>query len=204
MSNTFQLSAGILQHPGITTDPAITWGGLGSFIGHEITHAFDNNGRQFDANGHMGDWWTKADTIKYKKQAGIIEKQFSSYRIKLTTGQRLSANGKKTLNENLADLGGDYLAYHAFSAFLQKHPQPIIHGFTPEQRFFLGIAQFLNYKSSDEDMLDMVKYEEHSPWHLRVNGPLSQLSEFRHAFNIAAGKPMAIPNSSQLKSHLWG
>jgi len=201
--NTFQLSAGLLQFPAITDDPAITWGALGWFIGHEITHAFDDQGRLFDKDGKMVDWWTEQDVKNYNKHAEIIKNQFDNFTVKFSDGSEQKVNGSLTLTENIADLGGLILAFEAFQVYLKDHPLPIINGYTPEQRFFLGLAQFLMYKVSDEYLKAILSSDGHSPWDLRVNAPLSQMLYFRNAFDIPEGSSMATPIDSLDKSWMW-
>ena len=181
--------AGILQPPffDFEADDAINYGGIGAVIGHEIIHGFDDNGRQFDAQGNLRDWWTAEDGKKYQDRAACVENQFSAFKVQ----DGLNVNGKLVLGESIADLGGLRLAYRALQKSLAGKPRPAkVDGFTAEQRFFLGWAQVwaANYRTEFERMSTMT--DSHPLPRFRVNGPLSNLPEFREAFGCQAGEPM--------------
>ena len=181
--------AGILQPPffDFEADDAINYGGIGAVIGHEIIHGFDDNGRQFDAQGNLRDWWTAEDAKKYQDRAACVENQFSAFKVQ----DGLNVNGKLVLGESIADLGGLRLAYRALQKSLAGKPRPPkMDGFTAEQRFFLGWAQVwaANYRTEFERMSTMT--DPHPLPRFRVNGPLSNLPEFREAFGCQAGEPM--------------
>jgi putative endopeptidase len=181
--------AGILQPPffDFEADDAINYGGIGAVIGHEIIHGFDDNGRQFDAQGNLRDWWTAEDGKKYQERANCVENQFSSFKVQ----DGLNVNGKLVLGESIADLGGLRLSYRAFQKSLQGKPKPEkVDGFTPEQRFFLGWAQVWasNYRAEYERMTTLT--DPHPLPRFRVNGPLSNLPEFRRAFGCQSSDPM--------------
>ena len=181
--------AGILQPPffDFEADDAINYGGIGAVIGHEIIHGFDDNGRQFDAQGNLRDWWTAEDGKKYEERAACVENQFSAFKVQ----DGLNVNGKLVLGESIADLGGLRLAYRALQKSLAGKPRPPkVDGFTAEQRFFLGWAQVwaANYRTEFERMSTMT--DSHPLPRFRVNGPLSNLPEFREAFGCQTGEPM--------------
>ena len=178
--NEIVFPAGILQPPffNAKADDAINYGGIGAVIGHEITHGFDDQGRQFDAQGNLRDWWTAESAAKYKERADKIVKQYAEY--EPLPGMHI--NGELTLGENIADDGGVKLAYAALQKALAKNPQAReqkIDGFTPEQRFFLGWAQVWRANIRDEALKLRLNTDPHSPAKYRCNGPLSNTPEFR-------------------------
>ncbi|HYL55776.1 MAG TPA: M13 family metallopeptidase, partial [Gemmatimonadales bacterium] len=198
--NEIVFPAGILQPPFFNpnADDAINYGGMGAVIGHELTHGFDDAGRQYDAVGNLRDWWTTADGDRFKAQAQLVVDQFAGY----VAVDTLRVNGRLTLGENLADLNGLRIAYAAFEHSLAGKPRPpLIDGFTPEQRFFLGWAQVWRGKDRDEFARLLVNVDPHSPSRWRVNGPLSNMTEFRSAFACSAGDAMVRPDSVQ--PHIW-
>ena len=198
--NEIVFPAGILQPPFFNpdADDAINYGGMGAVIGHELTHGFDDAGRQFDAVGNLRDWWTAVDGDRFKAQAQLVVDQFAGY----AAVDTLRVNGRLTLGENLADLNGLRIAYAALERTLVGKPRPpLIDGFTPEQRFFLGWAQVWRGKYRDEYARLLVNVDPHSPPRWRVNGPLSNMTEFRKAFACNAGDAMIRPDSVQ--PHIW-
>ncbi|HEV2749539.1 MAG TPA: M13 family metallopeptidase [Gemmatimonadales bacterium] len=198
--NEIVFPAGILQPPFFNpdADDAINYGGMGAVIGHELTHGFDDAGRQYDAVGNLRDWWTPADGDRFKAQAQLVVDQFGGY----VAVDTLRVNGRLTLGENLADLNGLRIAYAALERTLVGKPRPpLIDGFTPEQRFFLGWAQVWRGKNRDEYARLLVNVDPHSPPRWRVNGPLSNMTEFRQAFACTAGDTMVRPDSVQ--PHIW-
>jgi len=198
--NQVQFPAGILQPPFYdpNADDAVNYGGIGAVIGHEMTHGFDDQGRQFDAQGNLRDWWTPADAAEYKKRAKLVEEQFDSY-IGVDT---MHVNGKLTLDENIADLGGLKIAYAAYQRTLAGKPAPAkIDGFTGDQRFFLSWAQVWRQLQRPEAIRRQLLTDPHAPGEWRVNGPLSNLPEFAAAFGCKAGDPMVRPDS--LRAQIW-
>ena len=190
--------AGILQPPffDFEADDAINYGGIGAVIGHEIIHGFDDNGRQFDGQGNLRDWWTAEDGKKYQARASCVENQFSSFKVQ----EGLNVNGKLVLGESIADLGGLRLAYRALEKSLAGKPAPPkVDGYTPQQRFFLGWAQVwaANYRTEFERMATMT--DPHPLPRFRVNGPLSNLPAFRAAFGCLAGDPMVRPEGDRCR-----
>jgi putative endopeptidase len=190
--NEIVFPAGILQPPFFNpeADDAINYGAIGSVIGHEMTHGFDDQGRKFDANGNRTDWWTTEDASNYLKRADCVEKQFSSFKVE----DGLYQNGKLVLGESIADLGGLKIAYLAFKKSMEGKPRPAdVDGYTPEQRFFLGWAQVWGRNQTPEAARQQVKTDPHPLGRFRVNGPLSNMPEFAAAFECQAGDKMVRP-----------
>ncbi|MEO8074068.1 MAG: M13 family metallopeptidase [Acidobacteriota bacterium] len=191
--NEIVFPAGILQPPffNADADDAINYGSIGAVIGHEITHGFDDQGSQYDAEGNLKMWWTPEDRKKFEERADCVANQFNGYQIQ----DGLNINGKLTLGENLADLGGLTMAYAAYQKSLEGKPKPAnIDGFTPEQRFFLGYAQVWATKSTDAFERQQVLTDPHSNARYRVDGPLSNLPQFAEAFSCKAGDKMVRAN----------
>jgi predicted metalloendopeptidase len=183
--NEIVFPAGILQPPQFDprVDDAVNYGAIGMVIGHEITHGFDDEGRKYDADGNLKDWWTEEDGTKFESLAAKVVEQYDGY-IGVDT---LHVNGKLTLGENIADLGGLTLAYHAWKLSLEGKPAPVIDGWTGEQRFFLGYAQAWRRKIRPESVRQQVLTDPHSPAQWRVKGPVANMSEFRAAFGCKDG-----------------
>lgn len=189
INNEITFPAGILQPPffSFTADDAINYGGIGGVIGHEISHGFDDSGSRFDADGNLKMWWTAEDRKKFEDRAACVINQFNRYEIQ----PNIFINGKFTLGENIGDLGGLETAYTAFeNSMIGKSRPENIDGFTPEQRFFLGWAQVWATKSTPEFERQQVKTDSHSHARYRVNGPLSNMSEFANAFGCKQGDKM--------------
>ena len=182
--NEIVFPAGILQPPFFDSsrDDAMNYGGIGMVIGHEITHGFDDQGRQFDAEGNLKDWWTKQDAQQYKARAAVVENQYSSYQ----GVDGLHVNGKLTLGENIADLGGLKLSYLALQKALKDYPVAAIDGLTPDQRFFISYAQIWREKETPELERLLITTNPHSPARFRVQGPLANMPEFAKAFSCQA------------------
>ncbi len=182
--NDITFPAGIMQPPFYdpNADDAVNYGGIGSVIGHEITHGFDDQGRKYDAEGNLKDWWTDEDAEKFTARADKLVKQFNSYLVVDT----FHVNGELTLGENIADLGGLIVSYHALQKTLKGKDEVLIDGFTPDQRFFLGFSQIWRVNSRPEALRLQVNTDPHSPGKFRVIGTISNVQEFMKAFN---GKP---------------
>ncbi|MDQ3748491.1 MAG: M13 family metallopeptidase [Acidobacteriota bacterium] len=179
--NEIVFPAGILQPPffNFAADDAINYGSIGGVIGHEITHGFDDQGSKFDAFGNFKSWWTESDRAKFEERASCVANQFNTYEVQ----KGLNINGRLTLGENIADLGGLTVAYDAYLKSLEGKPRPAnIDGFTPEQRFFLGWAQVWAGKYTSEAERTQVLGDTHSLPRWRVNGPLSNMPQFSKAF----------------------
>ncbi len=192
--NEIVFPAGILQPPffNANADDAINYGGIGAVIAHEISHGFDDQGRQYDAEGNLRDWWTPESAEKYKERAQKIVDQYSAY--EPLPGMHI--NGQLTQGENIADDGGVKLAFAALQKALKDKPEEAekkIDGFTPEQRFFLGWAQVWRANTRDEAMKLRLNTDPHSPTKFRANGPLSNSPEFKKAFDLPENCPMVRP-----------
>ncbi|MEP6821216.1 MAG: M13 family metallopeptidase, partial [Chthoniobacterales bacterium] len=190
--NEIVFPAGILQPPffNANADDAINYGGIGAVIAHEISHGFDDQGRQYDAEGNLRDWWTPESAAKYKERADKIVKQYSGY--EPLPGMHI--NGELTQGENIADDGGVKLAFAALQKALKDKPQDKIDGFTPEQRFFLGWAQVWRANTRDEALKLRLNTDPHSPTKFRCNGPLSNSPDFKKAFDLPDNCPMVRPS----------
>lgn len=186
--NEIVFPAGILQYPffDFSADDAVNYGGIGGVIGHEMTHGFDDQGRQYDAEGNLKDWWTEEDGKKFEQKAGVVVTQFNNY----TVLDTMHVNGELTLGENLADLGGLAIAYEAFKKTAQGKSGEKIDGFTPDQRFFLSWAQVWRANTRPEEIATRIVTDPHSPNEWRCNGPLSNMQEFYNAFDIKTGDKM--------------
>ncbi|HUX62038.1 MAG TPA: M13 family metallopeptidase [Ignavibacteriaceae bacterium] len=198
-NNEIVFPAGILQPPFFDpkADDAINYGGIGAVIGHEMTHGFDDQGRQYDGKGNMKDWWTKTDEENFDKRAQRIVDQFDSY----VAVDTLHINGKLTEGENIADLGGINISFDAFMKTPEYKSGKEINGFTPSQRFFLSFANIWKIKNRPERLRLRVKVDPHSPEHYRVDGPLSNTPAFWKAFNVKPGDPMRSPEDKLVK--IW-
>ncbi|HTV09368.1 MAG TPA: M13 family metallopeptidase [Candidatus Aquilonibacter sp.] len=186
--NDINFPAGVLQPPlyDPKEDDAPNYGNTGSTIGHELTHAFDDEGRQFDAKGNLRDWWTPADAAGFEKRINCIRDQYAGYVV--VDDQHI--NSKLTSGEDVADLGGTLLAYIAWQAEEQGKTLHDIDGFTPDQRYFIGMAQWACENSRPEDLRVRTATDPHSPGFARVNGVVANMPEFQKAFGCKAGQPM--------------
>ena len=200
--NEIVFPAGILQPPFFyaNADDAVNYGAIGAVIGHEMTHGFDDQGRQFDADGNLRDWWSPQSAAEYDKRRKAVVAQYNEYE----PLPGMHVNGELTQGENIADIGGVKLAYAALQKALDKHPEERnkkIDGFTPEQRFFLSFAAIWRSKIRDEDQKLRLTTDPHSPAQFRVNGPLSDLQEFQKAFNIPDSSPMV--RAADKRVNIW-
>jgi putative endopeptidase len=200
--NEIVFPAGILQPPFFDpkADDAVNYGGMGAVIGHEMTHGFDDQGRQFDAAGNLRDWWSKQSADEYDRRRKAVVDQYSEYE----PLPGMHVNGDLTQGENIADIGGIKLAYAALQKALDKNPQAReqkIDGFTPEQRFFLGWAQIWHASQREDDLRLRLVTDPHSPTHYRCNGPVSNMPEFQQAFDIPNGSPMVRPADKRV--NIW-
>jgi putative endopeptidase len=193
--NEIVFPAGILQPPFFDpkADDAVNYGAIGWVIGHEMTHGFDDQGRQFDAQGNLKNWWTDADVKAYQARTDLMVKQYDAY--EPLPGQHV--NGRLTLGENIADLGGMKIAYAAFMKSLNGKEPAKIDGFTAEQRFFLGAATIWRTVIRDAAASVRLKTDPHSPGIFRVIGPMSDLPEFYKAWDCPSGCPMRRPKAER-------
>ena len=198
-TNEICFPAGILQVPffDMDADDAFNYGAIGVVIGHEMTHGFDDQGRNYDKNGNMTDWWTAEDAEKFNKRAELCDKFFSSIKVL----PDLNANGKLTLGENLADHGGLMVSFNAFKNATKNEKLPTIDGFTPEQRFFLAYAGVWAANITTEEIRNRTKSDPHSLGCWRVDGALPHIDAWYDAFNIKSTDKMFIPKENRL--NLW-
>jgi putative endopeptidase len=189
--NDINFPAGVLQPPlyDPKMDAAPNYGDTGGTIGHELTHGFDDEGSQFDAHGNLRNWWTKADREKFDARTQCVDDQYSNY---IATDD-VHVNGKLTLGENVADLGGEILAYMAWKSATQGEDLQPIDGFSPEQRFFIGFAQWDCANDRPEDLRVRAMIDPHSPAQYRINGVVVNMPQFGKAFSCKPGQPMVKP-----------
>src|SRR5512146_830036 len=190
--NNINFPAGILQPPFFSklTDDAVNLGGIGVVIGHELTHGFDDQGRKFDAQGNLTDWWTAADAKAYDERSQCIADEYSNFVAVKDDKGEVKLNGKLTLGENTADNGGLHLAYLALQEIMGDKMNIPINGYTPAQRFFIGYAQIWCQNQTDQIARQMAIIDPHSPGKYRVNGVIQNSPEFEKAFSCKAGDPM--------------
>jgi endothelin-converting enzyme/putative endopeptidase len=190
--NDINFPAGVLQPPAFDpkSDAAPNYGDTGGTIGHELTHGFDDEGRQFDANGNLRDWWTEADAREFQQRADCISNQYSGY----TIIDDIKINGKLTLGEDVADLGGLILAYMAWQEDTQGQKLDSLDDLTPDQRFFVGYGQSWCGQTRDQTKRLRATVDPHSPEKYRTNGVISNMPQFQEAFHCKADAPMVNKN----------
>ncbi len=199
-SNEIVFPAAILQPPffDYQADPAVNFGGIGAVIGHEISHAFDDSGARFDAEGNVSDWWTKEDKEKFTKRTQKLIDFYSNVKVE----DSLHLNGAFTIGENVGDLGGVTAAYHGMERYFQTHEKPgKIDGFTQEQRFFMSWATVWRTKTRPEALRTQIKNDPHAPGYYRSYLPLQNLDEFYQAFDIQENNQMYIKPEDRIK--IW-
>jgi putative endopeptidase len=181
-ANEIVFPAAILHPPffDVNADDAINYGAIGSVIGHEISHGFDDQGRRYDGKGNLTDWWTAADNEEFQRRARALVQQYSSF----SPLEGLRVNGELTLGENIADLAGVTMAYRAYQLSLAGRKAPVLDGYTGDQRFFLGWAQSWPRKYRDDEMRKRLLTDPHSPSEYRTNGIVSNLPQFYGAFDV--------------------
>lgn len=197
--NEIVFPAAILQHPFFdpARDAGFNYGGIGSVIGHEISHAFDDSGSQFDHNGNMRNWWSKNSKRKFNTRTKVLVRQYNMY--EPLPGQKL--NGKLTLGENIADLCGVLVGYYAYQKYLREYKREIKDSLTPEQKFFLGYALTEREKARPELRAMYIKTDPHSPSEFRVNGVVKNMEEFFAAFGVTKKHKLYLPEKTQAK--IW-
>jgi len=197
--NEIVFPAGILQAPffSATADDAVNYGGMGSVIGHEISHGFDDQGSQYDAQGNLKNWWSADDLAKFKERTTMVSNQYGAY----TVLDSVRVNGELTLGENIADLGGLSVAYAALQKAMAGKPRTPIDGFTPEQRFFLAWAQIWRQNITEQAQRQRIITDSHAPGRWRTNGPLSNMPEFAQAFGCKDGDPMV--RGAAARASIW-
>ncbi len=198
-SNEICFPAGILQPPFffMDGDDAINYGGIGVVIGHEMTHGFDDQGRKFDKDGNLTDWWTEDDATRFDERAKVLVEYFDN----IVVVDTVHANGTFTLGENIADHGGLQVSYNAFQKTAQGQSEEKIDGYTPAQRFFLSYAGLWAGNVRDAEVLRLTKIDPHSLGKWRVDGALPHINAWYEAFNIDSSAPMYIPNEK--RASIW-
>jgi putative endopeptidase len=201
LQNEIVFPAGILQPPffDVTMDDAVNYGGIGVVIGHEMTHGYDDQGRKYDAEGNLKDWWTDADAKAFEARAQKVVDEYNAF--EALPG--LHVNGKLTLGENIADFGGVSIAYEALQRALAKEPskRKKVDGFTPEQRFFIAFAQIWRTNIREAEARRLITVDPHSPGQFRAIGALVNLPIFYKAFRVKPGQPMWRP--SEQRAEIW-
>jgi len=197
--NEIVFPAGILQPPFYYqgADDAVNYGAIGAVIGHEMTHGFDDQGSQYDKHGNLNSWWTKKDRKRFKELTQQVVDQYSQY----TVLDTVHVNGKLTLGENIADIGGLAIAHAAFEKTDEAKSDKKINGLTPEQRFFMAFAQVWRIKNTPERLLWRINNDPHSPEKYRVLGPTSNMESFYKAWGVQPGDGMYRPDS--IRVHIW-
>ena len=197
--NEIVFPAGILQYPffDADADDAVNYGGIGAVIGHEMTHGFDDQGRLYNAEGNLSNWWSPKDSANFTQKANMMVDQFNKIVVIDTT----HANGRLTEGENLADLGGINIAYEAFKKTKQGQSNEKIDGFTPDQRFFLSWAQVWRCNKRPEALAAQLKSDPHSPEYLRVNVPISNMPAWYNAFGIKPTDKLFRPENE--RARVW-
>jgi len=198
-NNEIVFPAGILQPPFFNAhaDDAVNYGAIGVVIGHEMTHGFDDQGRKYDKDGNMNDWWTPEDAERFTEKTKMLGEQFDHF----TLLDSLHINGAMTMGENIADLGGLNIAYDAYQLSLNGKQPEKIDGFTGDQRFYMGYAQVWRANIRDKELMRRLKVDVHSPAEARVNVPLFNLDKFIEAFNISDSDKLYIPEDQ--RAHIW-
>tara|TARA_R110002020_G_scaffold21009_6_gene71356 strand:+ start:14672 stop:16681 length:2010 start_codon:yes stop_codon:yes gene_type:complete len=197
--NEIVFPAGILQFPYFdpAADDAVNYGGIGMVIGHELTHAFDDNGAQYDKDGNLKNWWTEQDLVRFKEKTQELIERYDSF----TVLDSVHVKGALSIGENTADNGGIAIAYDAFKMTEQGQDTVRINGYTPDQRFFLSIARIWRVKTRDAFMRNYVNTNSHSPAIWRVNGPLMNFTPFYQAFDVRQGDENYRPQEERIR--IW-
>jgi putative endopeptidase len=197
--NEVVFPAAILQPPffNMKADDAVNYGGIGAVIGHEITHGFDDQGRKYDGNGNMREWWTEEDGLRFDERAQVVIDQYNEF-VPIDT---LHINGELTLGENIADIGGLTVSYNAYQLSLNGKEAPVLNGFTGNQRVFIGWAQAWRFKGRDEYLRNQVLTDPHSYPKYRVIGVMNNMPEFYAAFDVNEGDGHYLPENERVK--IW-
>jgi putative endopeptidase len=197
--NDIVFPAAILSPPvfDVNADPAINYGAAGGVIGHELTHGFDDEGRKFDWQGRLHDWWTPKDGMTFDQKAARLVAQYSAF--EALPGVKV--NGQLTIAENIADLGGLTVAFSAYRASLHGKPAPVIDGLTGEQRVFLGWAQFWRGKTRQDAVRRQLVSDQHSPKQFRVNGVVRNMDDWYRVFSIKPTDALYLPPEQRVR--IW-
>ncbi len=198
-TNDINFPAGILQPPFFYAngDDALNYGAIGIVIGHEMTHGFDDQGRQYDAQGNLKNWWLPQDSANFRKKAYLVVKQYNNSVVIDT----LHINGELTQGENIADIGGMAIAYQAFKKTKQGQSDEKIDGLTSDQRFFMAYAELWRSKTRPERLRTQVMTNPHSTPQYRTNNPMADLPAFYTTFDVKPGDKMYMPDSS--RAEVW-
>lgn len=199
VNNEIAFPAGILQFPffDFAADDAVNYGGIGAVIGHEMTHGFDDQGSQYSASGNLENWWTPEDARLFRERTNLIVEQYNQY----TVLDSIKVNGRLTLGENIADLGGLSIAYEAFQKTKQAREGKKIDGFTPDQRFFLSWAQVWRNNILPESAAQLILTDSHAPGMHRANGPLVNMDAWYRAFDVKPGDRMYVAPEKRIR--IW-
>jgi predicted metalloendopeptidase len=199
VKNEIVFPAAILQKPffDVMADDAVNYGGIGAVIGHEIGHGFDDQGRRYDGEGRLRDWWRPADEAEFGKRAARLIDQFNQY----SPVPGVTVNGALTVGENIGDLGGLSIAHRAWTISLQGRPSPTIDGLTGDQRFFMGWAQGWRAKAREDYLRRQVLADPHAWAEFRTNGPVSNIDAFYAAFNVRPGDKLYRAPAERVK--IW-
>jgi putative endopeptidase len=200
LQNQITFPAGILQPPFFdpNADPAVNYGAIGAVIGHEIGHGFDDQGRRFDPQGRVRDWWTETAAQRFTERTTRLGQQYSGYR----PLPDLTVNGQLTMGENIGDLGGLEMAYAAYRRHVAQHGEPpVIDGLTGDQRFFLAWAQVWRSKDREGFLRQRVLTDPHSPDEFRINGAVRNIDAWYRAFNVQPGDALYLPPEQRV--HIW-
>ena len=200
LSNQITFPAAILQPPFFdpAADPAVNYGAIGAIIGHEMGHGFDDQGRKFDASGHLRDWWSKETADAYTGHAQKLVAQYNGY--EPIPGAKI--NGQLTLGENLGDLGGIEAAFQAYRRYVAQHGEPpVIDGYTGDQRFFLAYAEAWRQKRREGATRQQLLSDPHSPAYFRVNGIVRNVDAWYAAFDVKPGDKLYLPPEERV--HVW-
>lgn len=200
LMNRIVFPAGILQAPlyDMNADPAVNFGAIGAIIGHEITHGFDDSGSKFDGDGNLKEWWTAEDRQKFEALADQLVAQFDKFEV----APKIFVNGRFTLGENIADLGGLSIAYDALKRYEQDHGvTPILENLTPDQRFFMSWTRSWRNKATVQALTHQVKSDPHAPGQYRAFAPVLNISGFHNAFNTKQGDAMYRPINERIR--IW-
>ncbi len=197
--NEVVFPAAILQPPffNMEADDAANYGAIGSVIGHELTHGFDDQGRKSDGDGNLRDWWTSEDEAQFKERAQVMIDQYNGY----SPIEGMHVNGELTLGENIADLGGVTISYYAYKMSLNGKEAPVIEDLTGDQRFFLGWSQVWRRKFREEALRERILTDPHSPSQYRVNGIFTNMPEFYAAFNLVENDQLFRGETERVK--IW-
>jgi putative endopeptidase len=199
VKNEIVFPAAVLQPPffDLTADDAVNYGSIGAVIGHEIGHGFDDQGRRFDGDGKLRDWWKPEDETEFQKRAKLLIEQFNAF----SPLPGMNVNGELTLGENIGDLGGLSIAYKAYKISLAGKTAPVLDGLTGDQRFFMGWVQAWRAKAREEYLRRQVLADPHAWAEFRANGPLGNIPEFYTAFGVKEGDKLFIAPEKRVK--IW-